>query len=677
MEMVKRKKSKHKTLDLFSQQLLPLSLPEVFKKLYYYLYSNSNIPRAERLGGEMVKLLFCRIYDELNNKKRFRDEQFESNDSVGAKIKALFEEVKNSYSDVFDKDEKIYLDNKSIKAVVSFLQNYSLINTQRDVISESFQAFWGPGLRGEKGQFFTPRNVVKMCVKVLDPKLGHRIIDPACGSGGFLIEVLSHLNSNKESAKNIFGIDKEIDLVKISKVYMAIIGDGHSNIFCADSLYPESWSEDMKNQIKDGSFDILLTNPPFGAKIYIDDKKILKNFKLGHRWIKENNRWKITNEIIKQVPQVLFIERCLQLLKPGGKMAIVLPDGLFGNPSDSYIWEYILKEAKILAIISLPPETFLPSTHTKTSVLFLEKMTSPQLERDYPIFMAIAEKVGHDKNGKVIFKMNKSGRYILDERGNKIIDDDLPLIVKKYVEYKRTAKLEDPNRFGFVGKLSQIKDNIFVPAYYDPETKKELAKLEKIGKYKLITIGQLEKQKVISIKRGHEVGSKFYGLGDVPFIRTSDIVNWEIKVDPIKCIPEEIYEKYKNRQDIKGWDILLVTDGTFLIGRTAIVTPLDKKIVIQSHIRRIRCLKPEILHPYLLLYLLNTPIVQKQIKEKTFVQATISTVGNRLKEIVLPIPLNESEKRKIIKNVQEIIDLKIKAKEKIDNLLNNKMEMEI
>jgi len=346
--------------------------------------------------------------------------------------------------------------------VVSFLQNYSLINTQRDVISESFQAFWGPGLRGEKGQFFTPRNVVKMCVRMLDPKPGDRVIDPACGSGGFLIEVLSHLD-NKGNAKNIFGIDKEIDLVKISKAYMAIIGDGHSNIFCADSLYPESWPEDMKNQIKNHSFDIVITNPPFGAKIYIDDKRILRNFKLGHKWVKENNNWKITKEVTKQVPQILFIEKCLQLLKPGGKMAIVLPDGLFGNPSDSYIWEYILKEAKILAIASLPPETFLPSTHTKTSVLFLEKMTSSQFERDYPIFMAIAEKVGHDKNGKTIFKMDKSGRYILDDRGSKIIDDNLPLIVEKYIKYKKTGKLENPDKFGFVVKLSQIKDNIFVP----------------------------------------------------------------------------------------------------------------------------------------------------------------------------------------------------------------------
>ncbi len=676
MEIVKMEKSRYKTLDSFSQRLTPHSLPEIFKKIYYYLYSNSNIPRAERLSGEMVKLLFCKIYDELNNKKKFQTENTESDDLVGTKIKELFEEVKKSYPNVFDKYEKIHLDNKSIKAVVSFLQNYSLINTQRDVISESFQAFWGPGLRGEKGQFFTPRNVVKMCVKMLNPKPGDKVIDPACGSGGFLIEVLSHLD-NKENAKNIFGIDKEIDLVKISKAYMAIIGNGHSNIFCADSLYPESWPEDMKNQIKNGAFDIVLTNPPFGAKIHIDDKRILRNFKLGHKWIKENNNWKITKEVTKQVPQILFIERCLQLLKPGGKMAIVLPDGLFGNPSYSYIWKYILEEARILAIVSLPPETFLPSTHTKTSVLFLEKIASSQSEKDYPIFMAIAEKVGHDKNGKTIFKMDKSGRYILDERGNKIIDDDLPLIVEKYIKYKKTGRIENFDRFGFVVKLSQIKDNIFIPTYYDPEVKKELAKLEKTGKYKLMTIGQLEEQKIISIKRGHEVGSKFYGLGNVPFVRTSDIVNWEIKVDPIKCVPEEIYEKYRKRQDIREWDILLVTDGTFLIGKTAIVTPLDKKIVIQSHIRRIRCLKWDVLHPYLLLYLLNTSIVQKQIKEKTFVQATISTVGNRLKEIVVPIPVDEKEKREIIKKVQEILELKIKAKEKMNELLNNKKEMQL
>ena len=657
------------TLKSLTQQLIPPALPEVFKKTYYFLYSNSNLPRAEKLSNEMIKLLFCKIYDELNKKNVFRTHEKEKEEETEEKIKKLFEEVKEKYSDVFNKNEKIRLDRKSIKAVVAFLQNYVLTNTERDAISEAFQAFLGPGLRGEKGQFFTPKNVVKTCIKTLNPKPGEKVIDPACGSGGFLIEVLFHLKGKHVS--NVFGIDKEIDLVKICKAYVAIVGNGHPNVFCADSLNPESWPEDVKEKVRDSFFDVVVTNPPFGAKIRVEDEKILKNFKLARKWVKnKNGSWKMSNKVIKQVPQVLFVERCLQLLKPGGRMAIVLPDGLFGNPSNGYVWEYVLNEAKVLAIVSLPPETFLPSTHTKTSVLFLEKKKSKK-EEDYPIFMAIAEKVGHDKNGKIIFKMDKNGRYVLDEMGRKIIDDDLPTITHKYLEYLSSGKLEKSDRFGFVVKLSQIKNNVFVPSYYDPEVKTELANLEKSGKYKLTSIGELEKRKIISIKRGHEVGSKYYGLGSVPFVRTSDVVNWEIKIDPVKCIPEEIYEKYKNKQDVKEWDVLLVTDGTFLIGRTAIVTPLDKKIVIQSHIRRIRCLKPDLLHPFLLLYLLNTPIVQKQIKEKTFVQATISTIGNRLKEIILPIPVDESQKNKIIEEVRYVIELKMKAKKKMDELLNN------
>jgi len=668
-----RKNYMMKTLDLFTPTLLPLNLPEVFKQIYYYLYSNSNIPRAERLGAEMIRILFCKIYDEAHNEsgKEFTVGLNESEQEVGDRIKRLFEKVKEAYTDVFNKEEKIYLDYKSIKYVVEKLQNYALVGSDRDVISEAFQSFWGPGLRGEKGQFFTPRNIVKMCVEMLDPKPGERIIDPACGSGGFLVEVLSHLE-DKEHFCNVYGIDKEVDLVNICKAYMAIIGDGKANIFCADSLYPESWPKETEEEIRDESFDVVLTNPPFGAKIFIEDKNILRNFKLGHEWVKDHsNNWKITNSVSNQVPQILFIERCLQLLKPGGRMAIVLPDGVFGNPSDRYVWRFILENAKILAIVSLPPETFLPSTHTKTSVLFLEKTKNNK--KDYEIFMAIVNKVGHDKNGKTIFKMDTKGNYVFDERGNKIIDDDLPLVTSSFKDFKQG--ILKPSHLGFIVRSSEIRNYVFIPSYYNPETLQKLSEMERTGKYKLITIKELVEQELIDIKRGNEVGSRYYGMGDVPFVRTSDIVNWEIKIDPIKSIPEEVYEQYKKRQDIRENDILLVTDGTFLIGRTAIVTPLDKKILIQSHIRRIRCLKPEKLHPYLLLYLLNTEIVQKQIEEKTFVQATISTIGERLYEIVIPVPTDNSTITKIINEIAEIIKMKVEARTKMENLIRLKIEV--
>ena len=661
-----------KPLDFFTPTLFPPNLPEVFKQIYYYLYSNSNIPRAERLGAEMIRILFSKIYDETHNRngKEFIAKSHESEQEVGNRTIRLFEKVKEAYPDVFDREERIYLDDKSIKYVIEKLQNYVLMETERDVISEAFQAFWGPGLRGEKGQFFTPRNIVKMCVGILNPKPGEKVIDPACGSGGFLVEVLSFLKE-KEYFCNVYGIDKETDLVKICKAYMAIVGDGHTNIFCADSLYPEFWPIGMKREIGEESFDVVLTNPPFGAKIFIEDKRILKNYKLGHEWIKERDRWRITNSVSEQVPQILFIERCLQLLKPGGRMAIVLPDGVFGNPSDRYVWQFILENAKILAIVSLSPETFLPSTHTKTSVLFLEKTKNNN--ENYEIFMAVANKVGHDKNGKIIFKMDANGNYIFDNRGNKIIDDDLPLIASKYKEFKGTTP--QASHLGFVVRSSGIGNCVFIPSYYDPETMQKLKEMGKTGKYRLITIKELVEQRLISIKRGNEIGSRYYGMGDIPFVRTSDIVNWEIKIDPVKSIPEEVYEKYRKRQDIRENDILLVTDGTFLIGRTAIVTSLDGKLVIQSHIRRIRCLQPEKLPPHLLLYLLNTEIVQKQIEEKTFVQATISTIGERLYEIVLPFPTDKEIIAKIINDILEIIKLKVEARRKMENLIRNGKEV--
>ncbi|MGQ9625800.1 MAG: N-6 DNA methylase [Anaerolineae bacterium] len=681
------RKSDTAEMELWAGTLFPLSLPEIFNGLYYYLYTNSNIPRAERLGAEMVRILFCKIYDELTNRDApiFQSLAYEDEDTIAQKIASLFEDVKREFPEVFGKDERLHLDGKSIAYVVRQLSNHELTTQSRDVISEAFQAFLGPGLRGEKGQFFTPRNVVRMCVEFLEPGLDDRIIDPACGSGGFLVESMMFVGrtpfaplttgvndeaSVRDFSDNIFGIDKEIDLAKICRAYMTIIGGKHTSVFCADSLNPQTWPREMKEKIEDGSFTLVFTNPPFGARISLEDKRVLSNYELGHEWKKyADGQWKVTKKVLqKQAPQVLFIERCLQLLKPGGKVAIVLPDGVFGNPTDRYIMQYIFDNTKVLAVVSLSPETFLPGTHTKTSVLFLEKPGDNLLPEDYEIFMAIAYRVGHDKNGKIVYKMDTNGNYIIDKMGKKIVDDDLPEITERYKAFKRGA-LAHYNHLGFAINRSQVKDFILIPGYYNPETKQKLIDMERSGRYRCITIGKLVAEGVLSIKRGHEVGSQYYGMGDVPFVRTSDIVNWEIKIDPVKCIPEEIYEKFRKRQDISENDILLITDGTFLIGRTAIVLPLDRRIVIQSHIRRIRCLKPNILHPYLLLYLLNTDIVQRQIQEKTFVQATISTLGNRLYEIVLPIPVDKSTVEEIINEVAELVKLKIEARAKVANLL--------
>ncbi|MEW6095695.1 MAG: N-6 DNA methylase, partial [bacterium] len=683
---------KYKTGD----ELIPAqNLRSIFKVIYYHLYTNSNLPRAERLGGEMIRSIFCKIYDEIHNYKdlKFKAGAEELDEKVAERIKGLFEKVKKSPegSDVFEADEKLLLDDKSIAYVVSQLQNYSLLRTDKDAVGDAFEVFIGPALRGEKGQFFTPRDVVRLCVEILDPKPAEKVIDPACGSGGFLIVALEHIWKKIEekykhlpegrigsiktevASKNFYGIDKEFDLAKVSKAYMAIVGDGRGGIFCADSLVsPEEWTPIQREKIKLGSFDVLLTNPPFGSKIPITSKSLLEQYELGFKWKldKKTGKWERTDKVLdKQVPQILFIERCLQLLKPGGRMAIVLPEGVFGNPTDRYIFEYIFENAKVLAIVSCPHETFQPSTHTKTSVLFLEK--TRKNNKDYNFFMAIAEKAGHDKNGKVTYKMNEDGDYILDQDGRPIVDDDFPIITERYQEFKSNKDiLRNYSHLGFTFPFMAVKNYIVIPEYYNPDIEKELKALESTGDYELVSIQSLIDKKIISIKRGNEIGSRFYGLGDVPFVRTTDIVNWEIKIDPVKCIPEEVYNKYKRKQDVKPEDILLVNDGTFLIGRSAIVTELDTRIVIQSHIRKIRVLEPMKINPYLLFFLLNTKIVKKQIDAKTFIQATISTLGNRLNEIILPLPKNQKVKENLAAKTRQIIMSKMELRKQSMEIIN-------
>jgi len=447
--------------------------------------------------------------------------------------------------------------------------------------------------------------------------------------------------------ENFFGFDINPDLVKATKMNMVMNNDGSGNISRTDSLLPpHEWDDDFKTYIskklgikktdlkneKDLQlFDVIITNPPFGAKIPIEEKNILSQYDLGHIWKKyDKSLWEKSKKLQSyQPPQILFIERCLQLLKPKGRMGIVLPDGILSNTSDGYIRRFILNNSKIIAIVDCPPETFQPSTATKTSVLFLEK-TEKKSEEDYKIFMSVIKECGHDKRG----------------RENRL--DELPLVIKKF---KEREKINGYDRLGFFINVSDIEkseDLILTPKYYNPEIKLKLKELEQSGKYELISLKKLVKDGVINIKRGNEIGSKHYGLGDIPFIRTSDISNWEIRINQETCVDEDVYIKYAKNQDLHINDILFVNDGGRMVGEVAIITLHDGKIIIQSHIRRIRIINKEKLNPYLLLYLFKLPIVQEQIESKRFVQATIPSLGSRLLEVILPIPKNENMKKDII-----------------------------
>lgn len=404
------------------------NLKATFKAIRNHLAANTvGATRDEVLAQQLINLIFCKIYDERftepNDIVTFRAGVDEEARDVKERILDLFDKVKRKYKEVLDENDLITLDANSVAYVVGELQNYCLIEAERDVIADAFETFIGHALKGGQGQFFTPRNVVKMMVDILDPDDEDLIIDPACGSGGFLIEALRHVwrkldaegekyHWNSENLKEekmefalnrIRGIDKDYFLAKVAKAYMAIVGDGKSGIFCEDSLEnPRNWDSKTKEKIHLGDFSVLLTNPPFGSKIPVRGEEKLKQFELGHKWKfnKQTGQWERGKLKDKEAPQILFIERCLQLLKDGGRMAIVLPDGIFGNESLGYIRNWLLKQGRIVAVIDVPLETFMPNTSTKTTIMIFQKLSEAKIKKDYPVFMAVAETCGHDRRGK-------------------------------------------------------------------------------------------------------------------------------------------------------------------------------------------------------------------------------------------------------------------------------------
>lgn len=432
------------------QLTVPTNLKAVFRDIRNHLAGNTTgITRDQALAQEIMALLFCKIVDELNTAPKdlpeFRASVEEPPNRAAARIRGLFETVKNEYNDVFRPEEIVSLDDDSICYVVGELQNFALTEATRDAVGDAFEVFIGPAVRGEEGQFFTPRNVVQTMVKLLDPKPGEHVIDPACGSGGFLIVALEHIWAQLEAegrekawserqlerrrreiaSRCMRGIDKDSFLTKVTKAYMAIIGDGRGGIFCDDSLAaPDHWSEDARGAIKLGKFDIVLTNPPFGSKIKVRGAHKLAQYRLARRWKKpkkDGADWTETEtSLTEQSPQVLFIERCIQLLKPRGRLAIVLPESIFGMPVYGYVVKYLFENFRLKAFVSLPEEVFQPSTHAKTCIVILEN--SPPSDDD-EIEMAIADWCGHDSRG------NPTTR--IDATGAQVVLDDLPAIARQ------------------------------------------------------------------------------------------------------------------------------------------------------------------------------------------------------------------------------------------------------
>ncbi|PQJ97683.1 SAM-dependent methyltransferase [Chromatium okenii] len=468
---------------------------------------------------ELFKLIFTKLYDELEGgRDRKRHLQFknygDTETDLKAKIQELFDKAREKWEGVFTEGARIELTPSHLAICIASLEGVKLFNSNLEVVDEAFEYLINKSSKGEKGQYFTPRYVIDLCVKMLNPQEQETLIDTAAGSCGFPVHAIFHVweqimnaeglnrghlfTTDKKPARcedyvrdKVFAIDFDERAVRVGRTLNLIAGDGQTNVLHLNTLDYERWDEKTddeawqdvysegwkrlrklrrdKSHNRDFNFDILMANPPFAGDI--KESRILAKYDLARSVSLEKiskvdpkdanivnaqdraptfpEALTASHEVIYQVndgtyrkvkikPQntvgrdILFIERNLNFLKPGGRMAVVLPQGRFNNASDKNLREYLAEHCRILAVVGLHGNVFKPHTGTKTSLLFVQKWNDdPRVgalcphKEDYPIFFATMREPSKDNSGDKIYRAGSDGSQLLDRHGHLIVQHDL------------------------------------------------------------------------------------------------------------------------------------------------------------------------------------------------------------------------------------------------------------
>jgi type I restriction enzyme M protein len=476
------------------------ALRRAFQRCHNFIHGNEGMPK-DAAFWQFLYLIFSKMWDERHNRGEKRQffalatEPFteEGRMAIRSRIKPLFEAVKKQYPNLFRPSEEITLSDRALAYMVMELHRYNFSRSDVDAKGAAYQEIVGSNLRGDRGQYFTPRRAVNLVVRILDPKPHEKVADIACGTGGFLVSTLAHqlrrfraeyksdpgdrtqesiLDRLQDFARNnLFGADFDPFLVRAATMNVLMAANVEGNIFHMDSLaFPNSHlqgNDPAKKHIPFGSLDVLMTNPPFGSEIPITESAILENNPLAIRWTKNKaGEWEEqVNRHNAVAPEILFISQAVKWLRPGGRMGIVLPNGILGNPGDEPIRRWILRNCWILACVEVPVEAFIVEANVGilTSLLFLKKKTEAEMfaeaqghTHEYPIFMAVAEKAGVDRRGNALHKRNPDGTEKLVTRtvtekvkinGETIVrdrqiiepevDDDFPSIGDAYEAFRR------------------------------------------------------------------------------------------------------------------------------------------------------------------------------------------------------------------------------------------------
>lgn len=540
------------------------------------------------------------------------------------------------------------MDDDSLHYIVKTLQNYRLLSNETDAVASAFQVIRGKAYKGEEGQYFTPQSVVKVAVAAVNPQPEDRVIDPACGSGSFLAAVQEEVRKKLEgihaanageaalalrdwSSRNLYAIDKDSVSVRLSKAYLSMLGDGSTHVFKADSIRASGWTQSLSSVVQDGSFDIVVTNPPFGTKLKVSAQIGQEEaYELSREWRRNSTgRWEPTDKYVERDLGLIFLERSIRFLNAGGRLAIVLPDTyLF---SDSYGWlVQWLSQFTITHSINVPIEAFEPHCRAKTSIIVLVK--APPRD-NHMILGSVPQTFGEDKHGHPRFAFDEEGRQTTD------LDDEMGDAAKGF--WADHPDRDESRLFFHFSQSEAVSEGILVASYW--WRKPYISAVEKFAREndcELASVGDLVDRGELKVMDGHgSPSSHVHGRGEIPYVKVVDIKNWRVIENPKYAIPSDVASKLRRGKTLQPFDLVTPTRASKNIGLFGVIMPWQTHVILTREIAVWRVAsRTALLSPWLLLALMSLKVVHDQFTPLITMQMNREDLGTRYRKVLLPIP---------------------------------------
>jgi type I restriction enzyme M protein len=651
----------HRILTYSDLELAP-SLKLLFEDVRDFVAAqDTRVNRDEFILIDLANLLMCKLLDERDGQNTpSRALQFQMQDPETATpehIRRLFAHVRDANPALFpDMDEELRVGDESILYIVRKMQPYRLLGHSRQSVGDAFQVLRGRAVKGDEGQYFTPGPVVRSAVRIINPTSGERAIDPACGTGGFVTTILDHVYAALENAggdgnmesrqhrwasQKLFALDKDAVSVRFAKSYLALLNNG-SHVYQADSLRTYVWEsrrDDLQRQVRNGTFDVVLTNPPFGnpLKVSMADAHRV-GYIFAQRWVKQKDGYMPQSDQYQdQQLGVIFLERCLQLLVQGGRLGIVIPETWLFSKDFAWLVDHLTRTYTITHVVNLPMVTFEEFCRAKTCLLFLKKQAP---EAGHKIIFSMPRTIGFNKRGQPFYK-DQDGEITDD------IDDELTqatdVLVRGY------AETEEEERYCIPVDQEDVRlRGVLVPTYYWRKPYVEaLRDFCTAHSCDMVSLGELVDTGHITIRSGHgSPSSRYYGLGTIPYIKVSDIKNWRIIENPSFYVPEEQAQRTWGRKgpDIEPFELVTPSRTSQNIGMWAIVMPWQTQVVFTKEFLRLRVIERErsgtaldgLDYAYLL-YVMSLKAVREQYEFLVLMQTNREDLGDRWRDVLIPI----------------------------------------